>query len=278
MLVRPATSLLGDVLLINASGRAQVMGIVNVTPDSFSDGGLYVDPTAAICHAGKLVEEGADLLDIGAESTRPGAQPVDLDTELARVMPVLEGVRGLGVPISVDTMKPEVMRVALAAGASMINDVNGFRAEGAWSAVKDSACQVCIMHMQGVPGSMQVAPEYVDVVQEVEAFLTERIAAAENAGIHRSRIVIDPGFGFGKTLEHNLALLRALPRLSRLAPVLVGVSRKRMIGAMTGRDVTDRMPGSLAAALRAVERGACIVRVHDVAATVDALNVWEKTR
>lgn len=254
------------------------MGIVNVTPDSFSDCGRWFDPAAAIAHAAQLAAEGADLLDIGGESTRPGARPVSEPEELDRVLPVLEGVRGLGVPISVDTMKPGVMRAALAAGAAMINDVYGFRAEGAWAAVTDSDCALCIMHMQGEPRTMQEAPHYDDVVAEVEAFLGERIAAAEAAGIERARLCIDPGFGFGKTLDHNLALLRALPRLARLAPVLAGLSRKRMIGALTGRDIPDRMAGSVAAALRAVDNGAAIVRVHDVKETVDALKVWQATR
>lgn len=254
------------------------MGIVNVTPDSFSDGGRYIDPGAAIAHAGRLVEEGADILDLGGESTRPGSRPVAGQEELDRVMPVLEGVLGLGVPISVDTMKPAVMSAAVAAGAAMINDVYGFRAEGAWAAVRDSDCALCVMHMQGEPRTMQDAPRYDDVVAEVEAFLVARIASAEAANIAPGRIFIDPGFGFGKTLEDNLALMRALPRLARLAPVLAGVSRKRMIGALTGRDVSDRLAGSLAAALRAVENGAAIVRVHDVAATVDALKVWQATR
>ncbi|TCJ18207.1 dihydropteroate synthase [Parasulfuritortus cantonensis] len=255
--------------------RPLVMGIVNVTPDSFSDGGRYLDHAAALDHAGALVAAGAAILDLGGESTRPGSLPVPVEAELARVLPVLQAVHDLGVPVSVDTMKPAVMRAAVAAGAAMINDVYGFRAEGAWEAVRDSDCALCIMHMQGEPRSMQVAPRYDDVVAEVEAFLADRIAAAEAAGIARARLWIDPGFGFGKSLEHNLALLRALPRLARLAPVLAGLSRKRMIGALTGREVpADRVAGSVAAALRAVENGAGIVRVHDVAETVDALKVW----
>jgi dihydropteroate synthase len=254
------------------------MGIVNVTPDSFSDGGRYVDPRAAIAHAERLAEEGADLLDIGGESTRPGSQPVSEQEELDRVLPVLDGVRGLGLPVSVDTMKPAVMRAAIAAGAAMINDVYGFRAPGAWDAVRGGDCALCVMHMLGEPRTMQDDPRYGDVVVEVEAFLAGRMAAAEAVGIARERLWIDPGFGFGKTLEHNLALMRALPGLARLAPVLVGVSRKRMIGALTGRDIPDRLAGSVAAALRAVDNGAAVVRVHDVAATVDALRVWQATR
>jgi dihydropteroate synthase len=260
-----------------SANRPLVMGIVNVTPDSFSDGGCFIDPESAIAHGQRLVEEGADILDIGGESTRPGAQPVSPQEELDRVMPVLEGVRGLGAPVSVDTMKPVVMRAAIEAGAAMINDVYGFRAPGAWEAVKDSDCSLCIMHMRGEPRTMQDDPYYDDVVAEVESFLHERMASAKAADIAHERIFIDPGFGFGKTLDHNLALMRALPRLRKMAPVLVGVSRKRMIGALTGRDIQDRMAGSLAAAIRAVENGAAIVRVHDVKETVDALRVWLET-
>lgn len=259
------------------SGRPLVMGIVNVTPDSFSDGGHHADSRSAIAHAQRLVEEGADILDVGGESTRPGAAPVSLQEELDRVMPVLEGVRAFGVPVSVDTMKPGVMRAAVAGGAAMINDVYGFRAEGAFEAVRDSGCSLCIMHMQGEPRTMQDAPRYADVVDEVKAFLTERMIQAERVGIVRPRLFIDPGFGFGKTLEHNLALLRALPQFTAMAPVLAGMSRKRMIGALTGRDVPDRLAGSVAAAIRAVENGARIVRVHDVRETVDALKVWLAT-
>lgn len=270
----PESAALGRVFL---SDRPLVMGIVNITPDSFSDGGRHADTRSAIAHARRLVDEGADMLDLGGESTRPGAQPVLLQEELDRVLPVLEAVRDLGIPISVDTMKPEVMRAAVAAGAAMINDVNGFRAQGAWQAVRDSGCALCLMHMQGEPRSMQDDPHYDDVVVEVEAFLAERLAEAVAAGVERNRIFIDPGFGFGKTLEHNLTLMRALPRLAALAPVLAGVSRKRMIGALTGRDIPDRLAGSLAAAIRAVDNGARIVRVHDVRETVDALKVWLAT-
>ncbi len=263
---------------LRRDGLPAVMGIVNITPDSFSDGGRYVVARQAIDHARRLVDEGADILDIGAESTRPGAQSVSVEEELDRLLPVLQAVRDLGVAVSVDTMKPTVMRAALAAGATMINDVNGFQAEGAWLAVRDSTCALCVMHMQGMPRTMQEAPSYTNVVDEVEAFLIERIESAKAVGIGRERICIDPGFGFGKTLEHNLDLLAALPRFARLAPVLVGLSRKRMIGALTGRDIPDRLAGSLAAALRAVQNGAAIVRVHDVAATVDALKIWMATR
>jgi dihydropteroate synthase len=258
--------------------RPQVMGIVNVTPDSFSDGGRYFSVSAAVAQAHRLVEDGADILDIGGESTRPGAEPVSLQEELDRVMPVLEAVRGLGVPVSIDTMKPAVMQAVLVAGAAMINDVNAFRAPGAWAAVRDSDCALCVMHMQGQPRTMQDTPYYEDVVAEVDTFLVGRLDEAVDAGIRRERMYIDPGFGFGKTLEHNLALMRALPRLACRAPVLVGVSRKRMIGELTGRELADRMAGSVAAALRAVTNGAAIVRVHDVRETVDAIRVWESTR
>lgn len=258
--------------------RPQVMGIVNVTPDSFSDGGRFYSSSQALDHARCLIDAGADSLDIGGESTRPGALAVGEQEELERILPVLEGLRHCGVPVSVDTMKPAVMRAALAAGAAMINDVRALQAQGALEAVRDSDCAVCLMHMQGEPRRMQDAPQYRDVLNEVYDFLATRIAACEAAGIARSRLCIDPGFGFGKTLEHNLTLLRGLPRLAELAPVLVGVSRKRMIGEITGRSVEDRLAGSVAAALRAVEKGASIVRVHDVAATVDALKIWERTR
>lgn len=257
--------------------RPLLMGIVNVTPDSFHDGGRYADAGAAIAHAHRLIEEGADILDLGGESTRPGATPVSADEELARVLPVLEAVRGVGVPVSVDTRQPPVMRAALAAGAAMINDVQALRAPGALEALAASGASVCLMHMQGEPRTMQAALRYADVVAEVNAFLQGRIEACEAAGIDRRRIVIDPGFGFGKRFEDNLALLHALPRLALMAPVLVGLSRKSMIGAMTGRVATeDRLAGSVTAALWAARRGAAILRVHDVAQTRDALAVWRQ--
>lgn len=252
------------------------MGIVNVTPDSFSDGGVLASHEAAIDYARRLVTDGADLLDIGGESTRPGAQPVSIEQELQRVLPVIAGVRALGVPVSVDTSKPEVMRGVLAAGADMINDVAGFRANGAFETVAASGCAVCIMHMQGEPRTMQADPRYVDVVAEVGEYLGQRALAAESAGIARDRIVVDPGFGFGKTLDHNLELLRNLGRIEAFGwPVLAGLSRKSMLGRITGRDVTDRVHASVAAALLAVSNGARIVRVHDVRATRDALAVYE---
>jgi dihydropteroate synthase len=254
-----------------------VMGIVNITPDSFHDGGRFAAADDAIAHADRLIEEGADLLDLGGESTRPGAVPVPAEQELARVLPVLEALRGRGVPVSVDTRQPAVMRAALAAGAAMINDVNALRAPGAVEAVAGTDASVCLMHMQGEPRTMQQAPRYADVVGEVTAFLEARIEACVAAGIERSRIVVDPGFGFGKRLEDNLTLARALPVLAKLAPVLVGFSRKSMIGAMTGRAATaDRLAGSVAAALWAARHGAAVLRVHDVAATRDALAVWRQ--
>jgi dihydropteroate synthase len=250
------------------------MGVVNVTPDSFSDGGRFLDPQAAVARARALVEEGADILDIGAESSRPGARGVSADEELARIAPVLEGLRDCAVPVSVDTTKPEVMRAAIAAGASMINDIGALRSPGALEAVAGSDAAVCLMHMQGEPRTMQREPRYGDVVAEVSAFLAERAAAAEGSGIARERIVVDPGFGFGKTVAHNFELLRRLDRIVALGlPVMAGWSRKSTLGAITGRGEGDRLAASLAAALLAVERGARIVRVHDVAATRDALRV-----
>jgi dihydropteroate synthase len=254
--------------------RALVMGVVNVTPDSFYDGGRHVDPQAAIGHARRLAEEGADLLDVGGESTRPGSAPVSAEEELARILPVLEGIAGLGVPVSVDTTKPEVMRVALARGAAMINDVTALAAPGALELVAASNAAVCLMHMQGRPRTMQAEPTYADVVGEVRDFLAARAAACVAAGIARDRIVVDPGFGFGKTVEHNLALLAQLGEIAALGyPVLAGWSRKSSLGRITGRPAEERLAGSVAAALIAVQRGAKIVRVHDVAATRDALAV-----
>ena len=255
--------------------RPLVMGIVNVTPDSFSDGGLHLQCDAALAHARQLIAEGAGILDIGGESTRPGARPVSVQEELDRVLPVIDGLRGIPVPISIDTFKPEVMQAAIAAGAQMVNDINALQDAAAMKVVAASGVAVCLMHKQGDPQTMQVQPHYQDVVAEVRAFLRERIEAAEAAGIRRERIVIDPGFGFGKTLEHNLALLRELNTLTGPGvPVLAGLSRKSMLGALTGEDVAQRLPASIAAALIAVQRGASIVRVHDVRATVDALKIY----
>lgn len=254
--------------------RPLVMGIVNLTPDSFSSDGLGNDLERAVLHARHQLEAGADILDIGAESSRPGATPTPEDEELRRLIPLLERIAGWGVPISVDTYKPAVMRAALAAGATMINDIAGLRYPGALEAVQSSDCALCLMHMQGEPGTMQQAPEYRDVVGEVEAYLGERQALCRQAGIAAERIVLDPGFGFGKSLEHNLKMFRALPRFAEAGyPLLVGVSRKSMLGGITGRPVGERMPASIAAAMLAVQKGAKILRVHDVVATVDALKV-----
>ncbi len=259
--------------------RPLIMGILNVTPDSFSDGGRFFSPAAALDHAQRLLDEGADLLDIGGESTRPGAAPVPEQEELERVIPVLEALRRMAIPLSVDTRKPAVMRAALAAGADMINDIGAFRSEGALEALARSNAALCMMHMQGEPRTMQAQPSYGDVVAEVTAFLAERVAAAEAAGISRERLVIDPGFGFGKTLADNLALLRHLPQLAHFGvPVLIGLSRKSMLGELTGRAPSARGAAGLAAMLMAVESGAKIVRVHDVADTVDALKVWQAVR
>ncbi len=252
------------------------MGIVNVTPDSFSDGSRYFDARAAIDHARCLVEQGADILDVGGESTRPGAEPISARDELARVLPVINGLRDCGVPVSVDTFKPEVMREALAAGVDMINDVYGFRREGAVQAVAAFRCAVCVMHMQGEPKTMQLSPSYRDVAAEVGQFLRERAALLERAGVQRERIVLDPGFGFGKTVAQNYEILRHWTGMGLDAyPSLLGVSRKSMIGSVTGRPVSDRLAGSLSAVLAGIARGAKIVRVHDVAQTVDALKVWQ---
>ena len=251
------------------------MGVVNITPDSFSDGGRYLDPDAAIAHAHELIDQGADLLDFGAESSRPGAGAVvSAGEELRRLLPVLRGLRDVSVPLSVDTMKPEVMRAALAEGAAMINDINALRAEGAVAAVAASAAAVCLMHMQGTPGTMQQNPNYGNVVAEVQAFLQERLATVRAAGIAPERVVIDPGFGFGKTLEQNLELLRCLRQFDALGvPLLAGWSRKSSLGAITGKPAGERLAASIAAALIAAQNGAAILRVHDVAATRDALLV-----
>jgi dihydropteroate synthase len=248
------------------------MGVVNVTPDSFSDGGEFLDPKAAIAHARRLVEEGADILDIGGESSRPGAQPVTEREELDRVIPVLRALKD--VPVSVDTRRPSVMRAVLAEGASMINDIEALEAPGALDAVADTDCAVCLMHKQGDPATMQQDPRYDDVVGEVKQYLARRIAACEIAGIERDRITIDPGFGFGKTVEHNFSLLKRLPEIAALGvPVVAGWSRKSTLGVITGQPVKERLAASLAAALLAVQHGATILRVHDVRETRDALSV-----
>ncbi|MHB0974442.1 MAG: dihydropteroate synthase [Thiobacillus sp.] len=253
----------------------RIMGIVNVTPDSFSDGGRLCDVQAAIAHALKLREQGADILDVGGESTRPGATAVPADEEIRRVVPVIEALVREGSLVSVDTKKPEVMRAALAAGVAMVNDVMALRAPGALEAVAASGAAVCLMHMQGEPQSMQQAPRYADVVGEVKRFLQARVQVCETAGIARERLVIDPGFGFGKTLQHNLALLKRLDRLADLGlPVLAGLSRKSMLGALTGRTVDEREFAGVAAHLIAVSHGARLIRVHNVKAMRDALAVW----
>lgn len=257
--------------------RPRVLGIVNVTPDSFSDGGEHATVDAAVAHGMRLAEEGADALDVGGESTRPGAPEVSTEEELRRVLPVIERLaRDTSLPISIDTSKPEVMRAAVAAGAGMINDVYALRREGALDTAAALGVPVILMHMLGEPRSMQAAPRYDDVVGEVHRFLAERLFAAEMAGISKKRLVIDPGFGFGKTLQHNLALLAQLERFTDLGvPMLAGLSRKKSIGELTGRDdPRERVFGSVAAHLVAAQRGALLLRVHDVAATVDALKVW----
>ncbi len=257
--------------------RPRVMGIVNVTPDSFSDGGAHDTTEAAVAHGLQLVAEGADLLDIGGESTRPGAAPVSVEEELRRVVPVIQALaERTQVPLSIDTFKPEVMRAAVTAGAGMINDIHALRQDGALTAAAELGVPVVLMHMQGEPGSMQDTPHYDDVVAEVHRFLAERMFSAEMAGIAKKNLVIDLGFGFGKTTEHNMTLLARSERFLELGvPMLAGLSRKRSIGELTGREQPrDRVAGSVAAHLIAAQRGATILRVHDVAATVDALKIW----
>lgn len=273
--------------LIQAIQRAHetrhplIMGVVNVTPDSFSDGGRFARADKAVEHGLALAGQGAGVLDIGGESTRPGAEPVDADAELGRVIPVIEGLRReTDCAISIDTSKPEVMRAAISAGADMINDVNGLRSPGALKAAASLAVPVCLMHMQGEPRTMQSNPGYRDVVADVAGFLEQRVKACLAAGMGKDQLVIDPGFGFGKTLEHNLELLAGIETLrGQGVPVLAGLSRKSMLGAITGRKSTDdRLAASLAAALIAAQRGAAIVRVHDVAETVDVIKVWIAAR
>jgi dihydropteroate synthase len=249
------------------------MGVVNITPDSFSDGGRFLSPDLAIAHARKLAEEGADIVDIGGESTRPGSAPVSETEELRRVMPVLEKINDLCV--SVDTRRPAVMKAALAAGASMINDIQALQAPEALDAVRDRNCAVCLMHMKGEPATMQQDPHYDDVVREVKAFLKERVAAALAAGIGRERLVVDPGFGFAKTAAHNLELLKNLKALDVGVPLLAGLSRKSTVGRITGRSADERLAGSLAMALLALQGGARILRVHDVKETRDVVAVWK---
>jgi len=258
-----------------ALDRPRLMGVINVTPDSFSDGGQFLDMASAVAHGGALVGEGADIVDIGGESTRPGAAEVSVSEEMRRVLPVVEGLAEAGVPLSVDTTKPAVMSAAIAAGASIVNDIQALRTPGALETLADSEAGVCVMHMQGTPATMQREPRYADVVSEVMAFLAGRVDALVHAGVVRERIAVDPGIGFGKTLEHNLALLQALPRLHDLGcTVLVGVSRKSMLGALTGRATGERLAASVGSALWCALHGADIIRVHDVRETRDALMVW----
>jgi dihydropteroate synthase len=252
----------------------RVMGIVNVTPDSFSDGGKFNTTDKAIQHALTLIEEGADILDIGGESTRPGATPVPLDEELKRVIPVIQGLRDVGVPLSIDTYKPEVMRAAIEAGADIVNDVCALQEPNALKIVAPSQVGICLMHMQGRPQTMQADPHYDNVVQEVAEFLASRLKAAEQAGIDRSRIVLDPGFGFGKRTAHNLTLLNEMQAIQALGqPLLVGLSRKSVLGQVLGSNVDERLHASIAASVISVMKGANIVRVHDVKPTVDALKI-----
>ncbi len=256
--------------------QPRVMGVVNVTPDSFSDGGQHPDAASALAHCEQLLREGADMLDIGGESSRPGAQPVGADEELRRVLPVLDGALKLGCAVSLDSAKPEVMRAALALGVDVINDINALRAPGAAELIAaHPSCGVCLMHMRGEPRSMQSEPAYADVVREVAEFLAARAELLRRNGVDAQRIVLDPGFGFGKTVAHNFELLQRQRELLRLGyPLLAGWSRKSSLGAVTGRAANDRLVPSVAAALAAVQHGASVVRVHDVAATVDALKVW----
>jgi dihydropteroate synthase len=255
--------------------RGALVGVLNVTPDSFSDGGRYVSTEAALAHGRRLAAEGAAIVDVGGESTRPGAEPVSAELELERVLPVIEGLAGDGIAVSIDTSKAAVAQAALAAGAVLVNDVTALRGDRAMAAVvADAGADLCLMHMLGEPRTMQDDPRYGDVVGEVEAFLAERAEVAVAAGVARERIALDPGIGFGKTLAHNLELLRALPRLSALGPLLLGVSRKRFLGALSGRDIADdRVAASVAAALYCYRGGAHLLRVHDVRATADALSV-----
>jgi dihydropteroate synthase len=257
--------------------RPLVMGILNITPDSFSDGGRHHALEFAVEGAEQMVKDGVDIIDIGGESTRPGSPSVPVEEELRRVMPVIYALRELGVPLSIDTCKPDVMREAILAGADMINDINGFRAPGALAVVRRSDVGLCVMHMQGTPQDMQAQPVYDDVVAEVIVFLRTRVDALVAGGVVRERVIIDPGFGFGKTVEHNVALLRGISDMQRELglPVLAGLSRKSMVGALTGKPLEQRLAGSIGGALAAVAQGARIVRVHNVAETVDALKVFQ---
>ncbi|MGG4606209.1 dihydropteroate synthase [Paenalcaligenes sp. Me131] len=255
--------------------RPLLMGIVNITPDSFSDGNAHYRTDLALAHAKKLIADGADILDIGGESTRPGAEPVSIEEELRRVLPIIEGLRDTNIPLSVDTFKPAVMRAVLDAGADIINDVAGFRSEEALAAVQGRGCGVCVMHMQGEPKTMQQAPQYDNVLEEVQRFLMHQVQRLRTAGLRPEQIMLDPGLGFGKTVEQNYQLLRSLPQLLQEGyPALIGLSRKSMIGHVVNRPPMERVAGSLAGMLAAVRYGASVLRVHDVAASADALRVW----
>ncbi|QZA78620.1 dihydropteroate synthase [Deefgea tanakiae] len=257
--------------------RPWVMGIVNVTPDSFSDGGQHDTLVHAVAHAEKLLKEGADILDIGGESTRPGAAAVPVEEEIRRVIPVIQALSSLNVPLSIDTRKPEVMRAAIDAGVDLVNDISALEGLGAIDLLAKSAVGICLMHKQGDPQTMQVAPSYQNVVEEVTHYLSKRIELAQASAISANRIVADPGFGFGKSLEHNIALFQSIDKMGTLlgVPLLIGVSRKKMLGEITGQELRERMLGSVIAAVLAVQKGASIVRVHDVRETVDALKLWK---
>ena len=266
--------------LEGAEFRPLVMGILNITPDSFSDGGKYFSLSSALKHAEDMIADGVDIIDIGAESSRPGSEPVSLQEELDRIMPVIEALKECGRPLSIDTYKPEVMTEAITVGADMINDICGFQSEASLKAVSGSSCGLCVMHMQGEPQTMQDNPRYGNVTLEVTEFLKEQVDRMKKAGIARDRMCIDPGFGFGKSLEDNIILLKHIDFMREKLdlPVLAGLSRKSVVAKLTGKPVEKRLAGNLAIALSAVEHGAAIVRVHEVAETVDALKVWMATQ
>lgn len=261
----------------NNDSRPLVMGILNITPDSFSDGGQYLSSSFALKYAEQMIAAGVDIIDIGGESSRPGSEPVSLQEELDRVLPIIEALKDCGKPLSIDTYKPETMKAVLEAGADMINDICGFQSEASRQAVAGSSCGLCIMHMQGNPKTMQDKPSYQDVIGEVTAFLAKQVDELTQSGIARERMVIDPGFGFGKTKEDNIQLLKNMAGLEKNLglPVLAGLSRKTLIGQITGKPIEKRLAGSLAIALAAAENGATILRVHDVDETVDALKIWQ---
>jgi len=256
------------------------MGVLNVTPDSFSDGGRFVDVTSALDHAARMIDAGADIIDVGGESTRPGAAPVSANEEMRRILPIIEALVTRGACVSVDTSKPEVIRAAFGVGAHLLNDVRALQSAGALEAAASGSAAICLMHMQGTPSTMQEAPTYQNVIDEVTAFLKARVDACVAAGIGRDRLIVDPGFGFGKTLEHNLELLRGLPKIAAAIglPILAGLSRKSMLSILTGRTVNERLAGSLALAFAALDGGARIIRCHDVAETCDVVKVWAAVR